>query len=403
MKEDKDIRNLLEKYVENKCSEEEIEWIVDYFRNQNPSEDFPLVEEVLAMVRDRKRVNEETADRIFREITQYKGRFDVKEEVSKVTFGRMIRKYAAVIGIIFFLGAGYLLYQEIFSPYGENMVLESGQYDIGTTKDDAITLELGDGRIEVINPDGSRMVKDEQGNVIGIQNQEVLTYENGAIEKLQYNTLRVPYGRRFQVRLSDGTLVYLNAGSSLKFPVKFLNSEQYREVIVSGEAYFDVSENKDKPFIVNTGGMDIRVLGTQFNVSTYPEDESIEVVLVEGLVRLDMEANETGSDRENLLKPGYKASFSKEENTVSKQEVATSIYTSWTRGELVFRNMTFEDILKKMERKYDVKISNQNDKLAKERFNASFGDVSIEKVLSYLHTIYGIDFTIQENNSVIIQ
>lgn len=123
---------------------------------------------------------------------------------------------------------------------------------------------------------------------------------------------------------------------------------------------------------------------------------------MEGSVSLDTKNEQSIVQTEQLLEPGHKASFDKSDKTITTVAVPTSIYTSWINGELVFRDMKFDDILLKLERKYNVSIVNTNIDLAKERFNASFGDVPLDTVLKYLETIYGMHYTM-EGDTVIIE
>src|SRR5690606_36367432 len=102
-------------------------------------------------------------------------------------------------------------------------------------------------------------------------------------DKLAYNTLKIPFGKKFRLQLSDGTMVHINSGSTLKYPIKFIAGEN-RQVYLDGEAFFDVAKDKKHPFIVNADNLNVRVLGTHFNVSNYPEDAVTDVVLVEGSV-----------------------------------------------------------------------------------------------------------------------
>ena len=302
---------------------------------------------------------------------------------------RSILKYAAIA--IVFISVGYF-YQDFSKVQSVNDVVPQEEF---------ITLQLDDGNIKIISEDGTSKVKDKKGNVVGEQNGAQLVYNNkGEFEKLEYNTLNIPYGKRFELLLSDGTKVHLNAGTSLKYPVKFLEGE-IRHVFLSGEAYFDVSENKENPFIVNADDLNIEVLGTAFNVSTYPEDLNTDVVLVEGSVSL-YTGKENDVKSNTLLEPGFTGSFNKKEKSISTKPVITSIYTAWIYGELVFRDIMFSNILKKMERHYNVQITNTNLKLTDEKFNASFGDEPIEKILNYFEITYGVEFTMEENNEIII-
>ena len=216
-----------------------------------------------------------------------------------------------------------------------------------------------------------------------------------------YNTLKIPYGKQLKVALSDGTKVMLNAGSEFRYPVNFIKGKK-REVFLQGEAYFDVAHDARHPFVVEANALDIQVLGTKFNVANYKEDVSTEVVLVDGSVMLQSNT-ETAEKSQTILSPGFKGIFKKSEKTIETKEVNTAIYTAWTDGFVVFREAPFQNILKKLERHYNVKIRNTNTTLANERFNATI-DVendTIDQVLEYFNKIYDIDYTII-NNEVII-
>lgn len=262
-----------------------------------------------------------------------------------------------------------------------------------------ITLQLENGDVKVINEDGSSKVTNSKGEIVGSQTgtQLVYTGENHQ-EQLVYNTLTVPYGKRFEIQLSDGTVVHLNAGTSLKYPVKFIKGKQ-RTVFLKGEAFFNVTKDKAHPFIVNSDGLDVQVLGTQFNMSSYPEDSNTDVVLVEGSVYLSAVKDKGNSI---ILEPGFKGSINKfSQNKIETKPVITSIYTAWIDGELVFRNITFKDMLKRMERHYNIEIVNNNSELKEEKFNASFRKEPIEKILEYFRITYGIDYEIKDNKILI--
>ncbi|SFD31975.1 FecR protein [Algibacter lectus] len=264
----------------------------------------------------------------------------------------------------------------------------------------AITLELEDGSIKVIDENlKTNSFLNKAGSLIGTQKGKRLVYEKGiSIKDVAYNTLKVPYGKRFEIELSDGTSVYLNAGTSIKYPVKFLNGMD-RQVFITGEAYFKVAKDSVRPFIVNADQLNVKVLGTEFNVQAYSEDNISEIVLVEGSVALyDDRQNQ---DSQTVLKPGYKASFNRLNNQIETKTVRTNIYTSWINGELVFRNMTFENILKKLERYYDIDIVNNNSKLSKAVLNASFGNESIDVILESLKENYNITYSITGNKIII--
>lgn len=393
---DKYIRDLLVKFVRQTCTDEERQDLLRYFQEHPSYRDMPTVEEILHILDDKKSLDSHTSDRIYRHI------IDKKPAHASVSQRRISwYKYVAAATILLLMVAGFFYQKDFFFPGNESSMHDNRLASKDQGLSEAITLELGNGQIEIINPDGSRSVRDEDGIIVGQQEKNRLVYtgevSNGRVE---YNTLRIPYSKRFEIMLSDGTVVHLNAGTSMKYPVRFPEGFDFREVEVSGEAYFEVAHKPDQPFVVRTGDMDVRVLGTKFNVSTYPEDERIDVVLVEGSVSLV--TKDAHAENSHILEPGYKASFNKSDKSISSMAVPTSIYTSWIRGELVFRDMKFNDILLKLERKYNVVIRNSNAVLARERFNASFGDVPLKTVLNYFEAIYNIEISM-ENDIVLIE
>ncbi len=300
-------------------------------------------------------------------------------------------KYAAMV--ILFLGIGYAYQQDFFSEGFDKPI------DIASPDEDTIILEREDGSLKILSEGTAIEIVNSKGEIIGKQEGNRLIYgdsnneSNTDSEELIYNQLIVPYGKRFELELSDGTIAHLNAGSSLKYPVRFLN-EGKREVFLVGEAYLNVAKDSKRPFIISTSdNLDVQVLGTQFNISNYPEDATTEVVLVEGSVGMQAD----GISDTIILEPGFKGSFDRQQRNISTTPVITSVYTSWVKGELVFRAMSLENILKKLERHYNVAITNQNLEYSQKKFNANFGNEPIEIVLNYFKNTYGIDYAINNN------
>lgn len=289
-----------------------------------------------------------------------------------------ILKYAAMIAVIFSIS--FLVYRN--------------QRQVNTTSN-SITLKLENGEVISIDDLENTLVKDSKGNILGTQEDGTLLHTNaGFTKEIAYNTISVPYGKTFKLKLSDGTLVHIGTGSSLRYPVQFPEIGK-RNVSVVGEVYLDVAKDPLRPFIVNTGDLNIRVLGTSFNVNNYPEDKISQVVLVEGLVDLYDADQRYNANRSSRLEPGYEASYDKETNVISKKVVDTHLSTSWINGELVFRNEPLGNILKKLEKHYDVHIKNENGKLSKEKYFATFSTKSsIEKIMENLKVNYGIQYEI---------
>jgi len=246
---------------------------------------------------------------------------------------------------------------------------------------DAVTLELHDGMVKVISPHKEEKLTDADGQVMGTQEGTRLNYEKGdTTEELVYNELTVPYGNLFDLVLSDGTEVKLNAGSTIRYPVRF-PSKGSRKVFLNGEAYFDVTENTERPFVVNAEEIDVEVLGTEFNLSFYPEDEHLNTVLVEGSVKVFPENKANAMEDAVILTPEQMASWDKENNQMTVSEVDTDLYTAWKNGVLLFRKSSFISIRKKLERHFDVFIRNEYPLLERQVYTASFEDESIDEIL----------------------
>jgi ferric-dicitrate binding protein FerR (iron transport regulator) len=301
-----------------------------------------------------------------------------------------LTKVAALLLIMISTG---LLYWN-FNRNGDTIVIPK----------DAITLELDDGTKMIIDESSKQDVLDINGNVVGKQNGTEMHYVSRNSEKeLRYNKLTVPYGKKFDLTLSDGTVARLNSGTSLRYPVEFIDGLN-REVFVTGEVYLQVAKDSINPFLVAAQNMKIEVLGTEFNILAHPEDDTAEVVLVEGSIGLSSTVFSSQSEKKDLLlTPGHMASFDKESGDIQTKEVITDVYTAWLKGELVFRNMTFESILRKLERHYDVKITNENLQISEERYDASFRKVPIEVILNNFRDYHGIAYEINGNQITIKQ
>jgi len=301
---------------------------------------------------------------------------------------RHFLRYAAIFIALF--GVSYFIW---VSNVPEN-IIESDS--------NAITLTLPNGKVQTLVPGNQLLIKDTKGVVLAEKNAEQLDYSNCEVtESLIYNTLKIPNGKRFKLLLSDGSTIHLNAGSSLKYPVKFLKN-QTREVFLVGEAYFDIAKDEANPFIVSNGELGIRVLGTEFNVTAYPEDSEIKTVLVEGSVRLEYKNTVTNS-KLAILNSGEKAAWKIGTEKVAVEQVDTSVYTGWRDGKLVLRKMYFEDIIKRLERHYNVKITNHFKELDYRIFTATFDLEGIDEVLSTFAEETHFEYSISKNNIHIYQ
>jgi transmembrane sensor len=380
-------KKIITKYLDSEASEAEVKQLLKWLEKKSNQITYKeSVQTKLLIDSKYKSFNSEEASKLFFDEVKL-----INRNKNKRRFGYWL-KYAAVF--IALLGFGYFF-------VNQNKTLTVSGNDLIIAKD-AITLELENGDLKVISSNGEERVVSKTGNVIAEQKGDVLNYqkENNSTE-LVYNILTIPNGKKFQVVLSDGTTVYLNAGSSFKYPENFIDSENRQVYLLKGEAYFEVAKDVKHPFVVNTNAVNVRVLGTEFNISSYPEDASISTVLIEGAVSIYGNKEIYNKAASLKLKPGYKASWNKIKKDVTVEEVDIKIYTGWKDGELIFKNTQFKNIIKKLERHFNVSITSNNAKLNEEYFDAKFDIETIDQVLNAFNKSIKIQYTIEDNQIII--
>lgn len=213
-------------------------------------------------------------------------------------------------------------------------------------------LKMAEGRQVELKDKNSTLDYTKEGHIV--VNRDSMILSDNIKGKPDINELIIPYGNRSVVTLCDSTVVTLNAGSKLVFPSFFTGKT--REVTLIGEAYFIVSRNREMPFVVKAGSLDIKVMGTEFNVTAYPDESIIQTVLKEGSVSV---RKNTGGifERELYLKPSQMAVYDKKEEATSVTEVDVETYTIWKQGILRFEQTDLSRILKKVERYYNIRIT----------------------------------------------
>lgn len=257
-------------------------------------------------------------------------------------------------------------------------------------------------KAELILSTGERVVLNQQRvsidgvNETGIQNDSVtgLNYTTAKVqgEEFVYNTMRIPVGGFYQLALSDGSKVWLNSMTELRFPVAFTGEE--RRVYLTGEAYFEVTPDSKHPFIVVTeDGMEVKVYGTEFNVNTYQQN-MVQTVLVSGKVGIRMDA----AGKEVMLAPKQMAEYSDKTRMIRVEDVDPYRYIAWKDGEFVFERETIEEIMQRLERWYDVTVFYENESLKEKRFTGSISRYEdIEQVLRLIEGPATLRFDVKGN------
>lgn len=217
---------------------------------------------------------------------------------------------------------------------------------------------------------------------------------SGGHAKLSVTT---PRGGEFKITLEDGTEVWLNAETQLRYPERFGDGE--RRVAVTGEAFFKVAKDSKRPFYVETAGQVVRVYGTEFNVHAYPEDKSVATTLVEGSIALQAAS---GNGSQLMLTPGHQALFDKLSHEASVKSVDTEVVTSWRSGSFVFENQNLGDIMQTLSRWYDFDYKFADASLAHTEFMGSiprYGEFA--DVVEILETSGGLKFRIKGRTVII--
>lgn len=204
------------------------------------------------------------------------------------------------------------------------------------------------------------------------------------IESIVYQQVKASYGTQTRVELSDGTVVYLNSGSTLRFPISF-DGMKNRSVELTGEGHFAVAKNSAQPFVVDIHKMQIKVFGTTFNVEAYPDDLTYTIALVEGSIQLQQKSDNVTSELMDM-KPNQVAIYEQAKNTlVCKTENDISKYSAWTEGKIVFSNDPVNTVTQKLGNWFNVDIVIADEKLEKYRFTGTFIDEPLEQILNILN------------------
>ncbi|MBJ6367797.1 FecR family protein [Snuella sedimenti] len=320
------------------------------------------------------------------EVDVQKGWSEVSTKINPKAKAKGDWKYAVAVAAVLLLGIFVFVEKKEEPTVVIPKVVETNSIEIGTDKA-TLTLE-----------DGSNIVLEKGASFEGenlTSNGERIVYtaapkrakEN---KPIAYNVLTIPRGGQFFITLSDGTKVWLNSDSQLRYPVVFAKNKPRQVELVYGEAYFDVSpssEHNNAHFMVNTREQNIDVLGTEFNVKAYKEDTAIATTLVEGKILL--KANEVSK----YLAPGQQAKLSIGSNQVSISEVNVSDIISWKDGFFSFKDKPLKEIMLVLSRWYDIEFEIENETIGEVKFNGVFNKKQhIENILKIIENTNEVKF-----------
>lgn len=304
---------------------------------------------------------------------------------------------AALLALLLAAGGIFLVrsdrkYQALKSLYEKEHYLAS--IKPGVTK---ATLTTQSGQTVVLgNDEGSNTRALEAAKKK--QEEEHTRKRKAEADRQALNNLEIPRGGEFHITLEDGTEVWLNAESTLKYPDHFDGST--REVALTGEAYFKVAKDgRGRPFFVKTAGQCVRVYGTEFNIFSYEEDQFVYTTLVNGCISL---TRENSQDSELILTPGHQAVFGKTDGATKVKPVATDVVTSWRNGMFVFEDQTLDQIMRQLSRWYNFTYSFTSQEAASTIFMGRMARSSkFGEVLEILEQSGHLKFDVKDNHIVI--
>ena len=324
---------------------------------------------------------------IFREVdtTRAWEAFRVKNGLGRQRRMTTWIKYAAVIALPLLVAGVWLLF-----PRGGEQSIPVAQNTKIVKREVSPVLEVVGGGKVILEKEKDKMI--EAGRGVEVQQSSgMLVYSDSVVsEYVDTNVLRIPKGGEFKLQLADGTRVYLNSATDLRYPVAFTGSE--RRVYLKGEAYFEVAKDAEHPFIVVTDDVQVRVYGTSFNVNTLGAD-GVRTVLVEGKVGIRGQ----DSDREFVLKPNELAFYDRNSRDMKIETVDPDLYTLWRKGIFVFERETLENIMNTLSLWYDMEVFFQSESAKKLHFSGHMKRYEqIEDILHAITDATGVVFTIND-------
>ncbi len=361
--------------------------IADLIReNPDEEESIRLAEEVLTYYKSENTgFDSETGELMWKNIL-------IKSKTAKPLPARRLTLYWQIAAsMTLLLALTYFLYQKT-----ENSSIRKFAEKKVEKSNEALIIK-SDGSEYLLSNNNSHIKYDKEGKEIVIEekNEQNEKLTNQANEtKTLFNQIIVPFGRRHSVTLGDGTVVMLNSGSSLVFSPKF--PDKKREVYLKGEGYFEVAKDINRPFIVYTELMNVKVLGTHFNVSAYENEKSVSAVLVEGSIQVYN--NNLFNNNLCTIKPGEGCFLTENSSEYKIQNVDVSEYVSWKDGFFQIRDKPLRDITKKVEKYYNKSISIEDNELAHRIISGKLVlDPTFEKTLDFLAKTTKSSYRLMEN------
>jgi transmembrane sensor len=378
---DSKTQELLKKYQEGKCTAEEVA-LLEHLYNLSAGSSVPenLSDQDYNLVRDE----------IWSKLPFHTASHTTDHKVRRLTIVRRAAMVAAV-----FIG----LFVVYFFSQNQHRKSQNYTSDIPPGGNKAV-LTLADGKKIILGDAESGKIAEQTGiKIIQTAAGEIIYEATGTgvdTSVYKYNTIETPVGGKYQVRLPDGTKVWLNALSSITYPVT-LNSVSERQLSLTGEAYFQVSPDKHRPFSIKTYNQQVVVLGTHFNINSYTDEQAIKTTLFEGRVKVIN--NDSG--KEDFLKPGEQSVVRSNSTTINKADEEEAL--AWVNDKIIFNDEPLADIMRKVARWYNVEVTFRDGTEKITFMGAVSRNKKISSVLNYFKSTETVDFILRDNRIVVIK
>ncbi|MFA6275785.1 MAG: FecR domain-containing protein [Pedobacter sp.] len=386
---EQEIINLFQKYMDRQCDAQELEQVLLIIEEGKYQEEWEaaLSSDAIKIMQsdiDIKNLDASQASSLNKRILN-----TINSEPTIIQLPnrkRIWSRIAVAASILVIASLGLYFYGSKYANDNQNQL--AYQNDIAPGKNGA-TLTLANGQKILIKDALAGNIATQSGVKISKTADGQIIYEitNDNLGEIAYNTLSTTRGEQTQVRLPDGTLVFLNAESSLKYPTSFLKSNK-RQVSLTGEGYFEVAKDKDHPFIVNSKGQNVEVLGTHFNINAYSDEPTIKTTLLEGSVMLST------SLQKEILKPNEQAVMNGDR--INIRTVDTEEIVAWKNNEFLFKNDDFRTNMRKIARWYNVEVFYEGDAPDKLRLGGfSSRSRNISEILKLMEKTGEVHFRIE--------
>ncbi|WP_256006894.1 FecR family protein [Pedobacter deserti] len=378
MKKTDEVLALFHKYLDNSCNAEETQRVMEFFHNERDMDRLnAAIVEVLAEVGSEYETDplvEDVVSRVDRDLF-------IHVRSRRFKLWPWISVAAAILLIVFGIRLFSVQTDKVAAP--QSVVAE----DVapGTV---GATLTLANGKKIRLADVAAGTLANESGIVISKNEEGMLVYEIRDVvsDPDAVNVLSTDKGQTSRVLLPDGSVVYLNAASSLTYTTSLMRGGK-REVMLSGEGYFEIAKDRQHPFVVKTAKQEVEVLGTHFNISSYFDDASERTTLLEGRVKV------SASGHFRVLEPGQQSRLTKDKLMVS--ETDTDLAVAWKNNEFVFDSQTIEEVMKMVERWYNVEVVFVGEKTS-ERFSGGVSRFdNVSKVLEMIESTGASHFRIE--------